>query len=76
MAPIFAQAAKTIEPRARFAKVNVDENPEVARRYGVHGILALSAFSEGKVAARQTGLTDANTLHGWVERLVVCSNPG
>ncbi|MYZ46119.1 thioredoxin TrxC [Propylenella binzhouense] len=76
MAPIFAQAAKTIEPRARFAKVNVDENPEAARRYGVQGIPALLAFSEGKVAARQAGLTDANTLRGWVERLVVCSNPG
>lgn len=71
MAPIFAQAAKTIEPRARFAKVNVDENPEAARRYGVQGIPAIFAFREGKVGARQAGVTDANTLRGWVERLAV-----
>ncbi len=71
MAPIFAHAAKTIEPRARFAKVNVDENPEPARRYGVQGIPALFAFREGKLAARQAGLTDANMLRGWIERLAV-----
>ena len=35
MAPIFEQAAKGLEPRARFIKVDVDQNPELARKYGV-----------------------------------------
>lgn len=69
MAPIFAQAAKSLEPRARFAKINVDENPNAARQYGIQGIPALFAFSGGKVAATQAGVTDPNTLRGWVERL-------
>lgn len=68
MAPIF-QTAKTLEPRARFAKINVDENPDAARQYGVQGIPAFFAFSGGKVAARQAGVTDPNTLRGPVERL-------
>jgi thioredoxin 2 len=69
MAPILAQAARNLEPRARFAKINVDENPDAARQYGVQGIPALFAFRGGKVAARQAGVTDPNTLRGWVERL-------
>ena len=32
MAPIFDRAAKELEPRARFAKVNVDEEPAIAAR--------------------------------------------
>ena len=31
MAPIFDKAAKELEPRARFAKVNVDEEPRSRR---------------------------------------------
>ena len=68
MAPIFADAAKRLEPRARFAKVNVDENQDAAREYGVQGIPALFTFSAGKVVARHAGLADASMLRGWVER--------
>ncbi|CEG10479.1 Thioredoxin-2 [Afipia felis] len=69
MGPIYAQTTKSIEPRVRFAKVNVDENPQAAARYSIQGIPALVAFREGKVVARQAGLTDAQALRGWVERL-------
>jgi thioredoxin 2 len=62
MAPIFERAAKELEPRARFAKVNVDEEPEIARRYGVRGIPTLIAFEGGKVAKQHAGLVDAEFL--------------
>ena len=68
MAPIFQRAAEALEPRARFVKINVDENPEAAQRYGVQGIPALFAFRGGEVAARQAGVADLATLRGWVER--------
>lgn len=69
MAPIFARAAAALEPHARFVKVDVDRNPELAARFGVQGIPALFAFKDGKVAARHAGVADANLLRGWVERL-------
>lgn len=69
MAPIFAQAAQTLEPRARFVKVNVDENPQAAREYGVQGIPALFAFRGGKVAATHSGVTDSLALRDWVQQL-------
>jgi thioredoxin 2 len=68
MAPIFQRAAEALEPRARFVKINVDENPDAAQRYGVQGIPALFAFRGGEVAARQSGVADLATLRGWVER--------
>ena len=40
----------------------------VAGRYGVQGIPALYDFSGGKVAARQSSLSDAAVLRRWVDR--------
>jgi len=62
MAPIFDKAAKELEPRARFAKINVDEEPEIAARYGVQAIPTLIAFDHGKAAKRHAGLVDLNFL--------------
>ncbi|AKH18708.1 hypothetical protein NX02_p0335 (plasmid) [Sphingomonas sanxanigenens DSM 19645 = NX02] len=68
MAPIFEQAARSLEPKARFIKVDVDANPDIASEYGVQGIPALLAFKNGNVVARQAGVTDLGTLRGWAER--------
>ncbi|HME83582.1 MAG TPA: thioredoxin TrxC [Roseiarcus sp.] len=62
MAPIFARAAKELEPRARFAKVNVDDEPAIAARYGIRGIPTLIAFDHGKVAKQHAGLVDMEFL--------------
>jgi thioredoxin 2 len=62
MAPIFDRAAKEMEPRVRFAKVNVDEEPEIASRYGIRGIPTLIAFDHGKVAKQHAGLVDIDFL--------------
>ena len=68
MAPVFARVAADLEPRARFAKVDVDANPELQQRYRIQGIPALFCFSGGKVAAQQSGLTDAGIFRQWVDR--------
>ena len=69
MAPIFERAAASLEPHARFVKVDVDANPEVSARHGIRGIPALFAFKGGQVAASHSGVADAALLKSWVERL-------
>ncbi|WP_426957302.1 thioredoxin TrxC [Muricoccus radiodurans] len=69
MAPVFDKAAQMLEPRARFVKVDVDANQELAARLGVRGIPALFAFRKGQVAAQHAGVADLNLLRGWVDRL-------
>jgi thioredoxin 2 len=68
MAPVFDRAAAELEPGARFARVNVDEEPALAARYGVQGIPALFVLKSGKVAAQHAGLVDFATLKRWVEQ--------
>jgi thioredoxin 2 len=64
MAPVFDRAAKELEPRARFAKVNVDEEPAIAARFGIRGIPTLIAFEKGKVMKQHAGLVDLDFLRG------------
>ena len=68
MAPVFERAAAELEPRARFVKVDVDANPGLAQLFGVQGIPALFCFVDGKVAARQAGVSDTALFRSWVER--------
>jgi thioredoxin 2 len=68
VAPIFARAAQELEPHARFLKVNVDDEPELARELGVQGIPALFVLKHGRVLARQAGVASLATLEGWVRQ--------
>lgn len=73
MAPVFDRAAARFEPLARFVKIDVDANPELAARFGVQGIPALFAFQHGKVAARHAGVADLALIESWVERFAAGS---
>jgi len=66
MAPVFERVARELEPRARFAKVNVDDEPAIASRYGIRGIPTLIVFDRGKVRRQHAGLVDMNFLRGLV----------
>ena len=67
MAPAFERAALELDGRARFAKVNTDEAPMLARRFGVRGIPTLVLFRDGREVKRVSGLMDARSLARWVE---------
>jgi thioredoxin 2 len=68
MAPQFEKAASQLEPQVRFAKVNTDEEQQLAGRFGIQGIPTMILFHRGKEIARQSGLMDANRIEQWVEQ--------
>jgi thioredoxin 1 len=55
VAPILDKIAKEQEGKLIIAKVNTDENPDFATRYGVQGIPTMLFVSQGKVVHRQVG---------------------
>jgi thioredoxin 2 len=68
MAPIFEQVADELEPRFRFVKLDTEAEPAVAARYGIRGIPTLIVFRHGQVLGQRSGVTDATTLKGWLQK--------
>jgi thioredoxin 1 len=55
VAPTLDKLAKEQAGKVIIAKVNTDENPDWATRYGVQGIPTMLLFSAGKIVHRQVG---------------------
>ena len=61
MAPAFEEVAKTYNAVA-FAKVNVDDEPEIAAEFGVRGIPTLVFFKDGAEVNRIVGVSTKQQL--------------
>ena len=55
IAPVLEQIAEASEGRVTLMKVNVDENPGLAARYGVRSIPTILFVKEGAVVERVVG---------------------
>jgi thioredoxin 1 len=55
IAPVLAEIAGTSEGKVTLAKVNVDENPGLAARYGIRSIPTILLVKGGKVADQVVG---------------------
>jgi len=67
MAPAFAGAARELALSARFAKVDTDAAPGLARRFAIRSIPTLAIFRSGVEHARVSGALDAGSLVRWVK---------
>ena len=70
MGPIFEQVAANFVLKARFAKVNTEDNPALAARYGIRGIPTLMVFKQGEMASQVSGAMDAASLQRWLEGVI------
>ena len=70
IAPSIEAVAKEYEGRARVVKLNVDDNPNIAQRYGIKGIPTLILFRGGKEAERLVGAVGKDSLSRLVEKHV------
>ncbi len=66
IAPIVDELAKEYSGKVVFGKLNVDENPETAQRYGVMAIPTLLVMKEGKEVDRVVGVLPKNQLEAKV----------
>jgi thioredoxin 2 len=62
MAPQFEQAARTLKGKAVFVKLNSDDNPRTAARFGVRSIPTLVKLQLGNEVARVAGARPAGQI--------------
>src|SRR3954453_14104995 len=70
IAPFLDELAAEMEGRVTVAKINIDENPQTPRKYGVRGIPTMMLFKGGQVAATKIGALPKSKLKEWVESVL------
>jgi len=66
IAPVLEEMAEASEGRVTLMKVNVDENPGLAARYGIRSIPTMLFFKEGAVVDRVVGAAPKAVLQAIV----------
>jgi len=62
MGPILDQLADEVGDKAKVGKINVDENPDTAAKYGVMSIPTLKIFKDGKIVKEFVGVQNIDAL--------------
>jgi thioredoxin 1 len=60
--PIVEELAEDMGDQAVVGKLNVDENPEVASKYGIRSIPTIAVFKDGQPVQGFVGVTRKETL--------------
>ncbi|MGF9643721.1 thioredoxin [Paenibacillus sp. MABNS29] len=67
--PIVEELADELKGQATLAKVNVDDEAELASQFGIRSIPTLLLFKEGKLADTMVGINQKHILKEKIENL-------
>ena len=70
IAPALEEIAGAMNGKVKILKLNVDENPAIATKYGVMSIPTLMIFKDGQLASRQVGAAPKQKLEQWINASV------
>jgi thioredoxin 1 len=66
VAPVLEEVAGELKGKLKIVKLNVDENPETAAKYGIQSIPTLMIFKNGEMASRQIGASPKAKIVQWI----------
>lgn len=67
LGPVVEEIAEQYVEKIKVVKVNVDDSPESARKYGVRGIPTLIVFKNGEVGATKVGALTESQLISFID---------
>ena len=67
VAPILEDLSGDYAGKLTIAKLNIDENPDTPKKYGVRGIPALTVFKNGDVEATKVGALSKSQLTAFLD---------
>ncbi|MEM6463036.1 MAG: thioredoxin [Pseudomonadota bacterium] len=70
IAPSLEEISSEMAGKVKVAKVNIDENPDIAAQYGVRSIPTLAMFKGGEVADIKVGASPKSALSTWISSAV------
>ncbi len=66
--PALEEISKEMQGKVKIAKVNVDENPGIASKFGIRSIPTLMLFKDGKLASQKIGAAPKGDLAKWIQQ--------
>ena len=66
IAPALEEIAGSMGSKVKIVKLNVDENPRTAEKYGIMSIPTLMLFKNGELSSRQVGAAPKQKLEQWI----------
>ena len=70
IAPALEEISGQLGDKVKILKLNVDENPNTAAKYGIMSIPTLMLFKNGEITSRQVGAAPKQKLHQWISGAV------
>ena len=70
IAPALEQLAHEYEGKVKIVKINIDENQQTPRQFGIRGIPTLMVFKDGKVAGTQIGAVNKGVLAQFIDKSI------
>lgn len=70
LSPVIDEVSDELETRAKFVKVNVDENQGTAREFGIASIPTIGIFKEGEEITSITGFRPKQELKNIIEKYI------
>ncbi|HEV7253959.1 MAG TPA: thioredoxin [Mesorhizobium sp.] len=66
IAPALEEISNELQGKVKIAKLNIDENQELAAAFGVRSIPTLMMFRDGQVADIKVGALPKTALSHWI----------
>jgi thioredoxin 1 len=70
IAPALDEISGAMGEKVKIVKLNVDENPATAAKYGIMSIPTLMIFKNGELSSRQVGAASKAKLEQWINGAV------
>src|SRR5258708_14457783 len=70
IAPALEEISGSLGAKVKIVKLNVDENPQTAAKYGIQSIPTLMIFKDGQMSSRQIGAAPNKKLEQWITTAV------
>ena len=68
LAPVMEQVSEELSDKATFVKIDVDENPDLAREYSIMSIPCVMVFKGGALAGKNIGFAPKAAMQEFLDK--------
>ena len=68
LSPVMEALSEEMSGKATFVKINVDDNPDLAREYSIMSIPCVMVFKDGGLAGKNIGFAPKDAMKEFIEK--------